>query len=184
MTAMLEFIDFAMAEIAQQYLDAKSEVRFRAVTESAADAIVTADHRGVITYFNNSAEVMFRHLARDVVGKPLTILIPPRFREAHQRGLERFLATGEARVIGKRVELAGMTVDGKEFPIEISLTTWKEEGQPSFGAIIRDITERMKVKARFRGLLEPHPETLRMEKRNSEFGLATTIQSHNYRDID
>jgi PAS domain S-box-containing protein len=160
LTGMLEFIDHAMSTIAQQYLDTKSEVRFRALTESATDAIVTADNTGTITYVNASATTMFGHAAHALVGKSLTVLMPPRLQDQHRSGFQRFLASGEARVIGKTVELVGIRSEGHEFPIEISLTTWMEEGKPSFAAIIRDVTERKKVEAKFRHLLEAAPDAI------------------------
>src|SRR5207249_3605009 len=89
----------------------KSEERFRAVAETATDAIVSADKRGHITYFNPGAERTFGYAARDVIGRPLTLLMPQRFNEAHRQGLARFLTTGEARVIGRTVELVGRRKD-------------------------------------------------------------------------
>jgi len=118
------------------------EEKFRAVSESANDAIISADGCGHINYFNRAAEHIFGWPAAEVLGKPLTVLMPERFHEAHRRGFERFLSTGEAHVIGKTVELAGRRQDGSEFPVELSLATWKAGGETFFTAMIRDITRR------------------------------------------
>jgi PAS domain S-box-containing protein len=123
-------------------LQRASEERFRAVAETASDAIVSADIRGNITYFNRSAELIFGYSAAEVLGKPLTLLMPERFHDAHRRGLERFLSTGEPRVIGKRVEMAGRRKDGSEFPLELALASWRASGGIFFTGMICDITER------------------------------------------
>jgi len=123
----------------------ESEERFRAVAETATDAIVSADKRGHITYFNPGAERIFGYAARDVIGKPLTLLMPQRFHDAHRQGLARFLSTGEARVVGRTVELAGQRKDGTEFPLELSLASWKARGDTFFTGILRDITERKRA---------------------------------------
>src|SRR5712691_9401614 len=120
----------------------ESEERFRAVAETASDAIVSADKRGHITYFNPGAERIFGYAARDVIGSPLTLLMPKRFHDAHRQGLARFLSTGKAHVIGRTVELVGRRKDGTEFPLELSLASWKAGGETYFTGILRDITER------------------------------------------
>src|SRR3989475_2456339 len=123
----------------------ESEERFRAVAETATDAIVSADKRGHITYFNPGAERIFGYAARDVIGKPLTLLMPQRFHDAHRQGLARFLSTGEARVVGRTVELVGQRKEGTEFPLELSLASWKVGGDTFFTGILRDITERKRA---------------------------------------
>ena len=123
----------------------ESEERFRAVAESATDAIVAADKSGHITYFNQGAERIFGYAARDVISRPLTLLMPQRFHDAHRQGLARFLTTGEARVIGRTVELVGQRKDGTEFPLELSLASWKARGDTFFTGILRDITERKRA---------------------------------------
>ncbi len=122
-----------------------SEERFRAVAETAKDPIVSANSRGEIIYFNSAAEQVFGYSRNDALGKPLTLLMPERMREPHRRGLERFVSTGEARLIGKTVELAGRTREGREFPLELSLSTWSSDGEPFFSAILRDITDRKRT---------------------------------------
>ena len=119
-----------------------SEKRFRSASESAMDGIVSADSGGRITYFNRAAEKMFGYLAAEVTGRPLTVLIPERFQEAHQRAFQRFLVTREPQVIGRIVELVGKRKCGTEFPLELSLSSWTTDEGMFFTAIIRDITER------------------------------------------
>jgi PAS domain S-box-containing protein len=138
-----------------------SEERFRALAASANDAIVSADSRGCITYFNPGAEQLFGYAAPEVTGQPLTTLMPDRFREAHRAGLARYVATGVAHVVGKTVELSGRTKDGREFPLELSLASWKQGSDVGFTGILRDITERLRAadalhasEARFRLLVE------------------------------
>jgi len=138
----------------------KAEKKFRAVAETANDAIVSADSRGEIIYFNRAAERIFGYSATDAVGEPLTFLMPERFHDAHRQGLTRFLSTGEAHVIGKTVELSGRRSDGSEFPLELSLASWKSEEGTFFTGILRDLTERKKAEAKFRGLLESAPDAI------------------------
>lgn len=120
-----------------------SEVRLRAVTETASDAIVSADRDGNVRYFNPGAERTFGHSAQDVIGQPLAMLMPERFRSAHSEGMERYLRTRKGNVIGRRtVELVGLHKDGGEFPIELGLASSEVDGDMFFTAIVRDITLR------------------------------------------
>ena len=119
-----------------------SEERFRILAVTANDAILSADRHGNITYFNPGAERMFGFASDEVIGRSLTALMPERFRDAHRTGLARYVATGEARVIGKTLELAGRRKDETEFPLELSLATWTQGAEVAFTAIIRDITAR------------------------------------------
>ena len=121
------------------------ELRFRAITESAPDAIISADSRGLIDSWNKGAERMFGYSAEEIVGRPVRILMPERYRALHQKGLERVNAGGESRVIGSIVELSGLRKDGTEFPLELSLATWITGGERYFGGILRDITERKRT---------------------------------------
>jgi len=123
----------------------ESREQFRAVTETASDAIISADKRGNIIYFNRAAEHIFGYLAKEALGQPLTLLMPERFTEPHQIGFQRFLATGQARIIGKTLELVARNKDGKEFPIEISVANWTTANGNFFTAILRDITSRKKA---------------------------------------
>src|SRR5215211_7139411 len=120
----------------------ESEARYRTVLDAAFDAIVTITPDGLIRWFNRGAERSFGHRAEEVIGQPVTLLMPERYRELCVVGLHRYLRTGEARVVGGTTELVGLRKDGSEFPIEMSLGETHEDGQRLFTGVIRDITER------------------------------------------
>lgn len=120
----------------------ESETKFRRVAESAKDAIITADRTGKIAFCNSAAAKMFGHSAKDLIGQPISILMPQRFREAHERGMARVVASGESRLINETVELFGITKDGHEFPIELSLSSWESGSEKFYTGMIRDISER------------------------------------------
>lgn len=139
----------ARAETVESALTA-SEDRFRAVVQSATDGIVLADENGRIISWNKAAERLFGFTEQEVLGRPLTHLMPIRYREAHQRGLEHFRATGRSRVLGKTLQMDGLRKDGTEFPIELSLGTWSTHGRVCFSGIIRDVSERKQTEMALR----------------------------------
>jgi len=125
----------------------RSEVRKAAIVDSALDCIVTIDHEGRITEFNPAAEHTFGYRRDEVLGKHLAdVIIPPSLREKHRQGFAHYLATGEARVLGKRIEMTAVRVDGSEFPVELAITRIPLEGPPSFTGYLRDITERKRAR--------------------------------------
>ncbi|MDX1915966.1 MAG: EAL domain-containing protein [Methylophilus sp.] len=120
-----------------------SETKLRAVINGALDAIVTINEQGKIVEFNPAAEKMFGYQRGEVLDKSLgETIVPPSARAAHYNGHQHFIATGEKKIIGQRVELMAMRVDGTEFPIELTLTSLKEQGIPWVTGFMRDITER------------------------------------------
>src|SRR5882724_4289476 len=136
--------DITMRKRAEEALQT-SEEKARSVVQTAHDAIVSADSHGNITDFNRGAEAIFGYSAQEVIGKPLIILMPERFKELHQRGFKRYLETGDAHVIGKTVELAAKRKDGTEFPVEFSLSSWKARAGLFFTGVLSDITERKRT---------------------------------------
>jgi len=121
----------------------RSEARKAAILDSALDCIVTIDHEGRITEFNPAAERTFGYRRDGVMGKHLAdVMIPRSLREEHRRGLARYLATGEARVLGRRIEMTAVRAGGSEFPVELAITRIPLDGPPSFTGYLRDITER------------------------------------------
>lgn len=132
----------------------ESEDRFRSLVQSAPDAIVVADEHGYIVSWNEAAAKMFQYTSAEVLGKPLTILMPMRFREAHEMGIERMRTTGRGKLIGTVITLQGLRKDGREFPIELSLATWKGRDGAFYSGIIRDITARTATEAALRDTVE------------------------------
>jgi PAS domain S-box-containing protein len=125
-----------------------AEAKSRELFEAAHDAIVLADQQGNILSWNPAGEKMFGYCREEVKGKPLTILMPERYREAHCRGLERFWSTGGTRVLGRVAEVVGLRRDGSEFPLELSLAAWTSQGQGFTCGMLRDITERKQAEAK------------------------------------
>ena len=125
-----------------EHLLTESEDRFRSLVESASDAIVVADGHGTILSHNHSAATLFGYQNHDLIGQPLTRLMPARYHERHNAGIARLEAGGSSRLIGSVVELQGLKQDGSEFPIELSLATWKTATGNYYSGIIRDISRR------------------------------------------
>jgi diguanylate cyclase (GGDEF)-like protein/PAS domain S-box-containing protein len=130
----------------------KSEARYRAVVNTAPDAIVTITPDGMIRSFNRAAEHTFGHTAEEVIGQLFTLIMPERFREQCMLGLRRYLETHQSHVIGRTTELVGLRNGGSEFPVELSLGEVHETGDRLFAAIIRDVTERKRAEEALRQL--------------------------------
>ncbi len=132
----------------------ESEAKFRSVMESAIDAIVSADAGGRIRAWNSAATALFHYTEDEVIGQPIELIIPERFRSAHAEGIKRVASGGQSRVIGKTVELAAIRKNGSEFPVELSLATWFLDDERYFTGIIRDISERKQAEQKFRSVTE------------------------------
>ncbi|MBI3372548.1 MAG: PAS domain S-box protein [Betaproteobacteria bacterium] len=123
----------------------ESVTRSQALTETASDAIIVADDHSTIVGWNPAAERLFGYEDSEAVGRPLTLVIPERYRARHLEGVRRVQAGGERHVLGKTVQLHGLTKSGSEFPLELSLSTWEASEGRMFAAFIRDIAERERV---------------------------------------
>ncbi len=121
----------------------ESEALLFATINTALDAVVQIDSASIITRWNTQAEEIFGWKREEAIGRMLhETIIPPQYREAHLRGMEHFLVSGEGPVLNKRIEIFALHRDGHEFPIELSITPHKIAGQYWFSSFIRDITER------------------------------------------
>jgi two-component system sensor kinase FixL len=123
----------------------ESQGRIQAILNTAADAIVTIDQRGIVESVNTAAERLFGYSASDLIGHNVSMLIPSPYREQHDEYLERYMRTGEAKVIGIGRELAAMRCDGITFPIELALSEVVGSSHRQFTGIIRDITVRKRA---------------------------------------
>ncbi len=157
--------DITLRKHAEEALQA-SEEHLRSVVETASDAIISADRDGKIIYFNSAAERIFGYMNEEVIGGPLSVLMPEHFHDAHRTGFERYLSTGEAHVIGKTVQLVGRRKDGTEFPVELSLAEWKTKNGVFFTGILSDITERKRFET---ALLQAKNEAERGSKFKDQF---------------
>jgi PAS domain S-box-containing protein len=152
----------------KQAIDAlqASEMRTRAIVESALDAVVTMDERGIITGWNSQAASMFGYQEQEVSGRLLSdTILPPRYREAHSTGLQRFLSSSHGPILNRRVELSALHKDGREFPIELSVTALTIEGRKVFSAFLRDISERKQAE---RALKEAYEQLRDLTRRLTE----------------
>jgi PAS domain S-box-containing protein len=95
--------------------------------ETAQDAIVCIEEDGRIKVWNHSAEKIFGYSRNEIMGQPITTIIPERYRKKHLEGLKRFLRTNQTKIIGTKIEASGKTKEGKEIPIELSLSFLKNE---------------------------------------------------------
>jgi len=132
----------------------ESEAKFRSVMESAIDAIISGDAEGRIRSWNSAATALFGYTEAEVIGQPIELIIPERFRKSHQEGVHRVTTGGPSHVIGKTVELAAINKQGNEFPVELSLATWFLDDERYYTGIIRDIRERKQAEQKFRSVTE------------------------------
>jgi PAS domain S-box-containing protein len=129
----------------------ESREHSRQIIETANEAFVEIDASGLIMDWNRMAEVTFGWAREEAVGRPMAeLIIPPQHREAHQRGLQRFLATGEGPVLNRRVEMTALHREGREFPVELTIWPIRRGETYRFNAFATDITERRQVEEQLR----------------------------------
>jgi len=154
-----------------------SEVLFRAMANSAQDAIAMMDEQGSISFWNKAAERIFGYAPEDAIGQDAhALLAPARYREVFQYAFARWRQTGNGEAIGKTIELVGCRKEGIEFPIELSLASVRLKGCWNAIAIIRDITRRkgleeaLRQRERYqRALLDNFPFLVWLKDTESRF---------------
>jgi PAS domain S-box-containing protein len=135
--------DVAQARAAELVVN---EARQRAILEAALDGVINIDRRGCITYVNSATEHIFGCPRDELIGRELAeAIVPPSQREAHRKGMVDYLATGETRILNRRIETIGVRADGTEFPAELTVTRTGPPGAPAFTGYIRDITDRRRA---------------------------------------
>jgi PAS domain S-box-containing protein len=116
--------------------------KYRALVQTTPDTIVIVDEVNNVIFCNKNIFQTFGYEPEELIGKSMSLLVPEELREAHLRGMRRFIETGIPKLIGKTIEVVGLRKDGSRFPMELSLSTWQEGEKIYFSSIIRDITER------------------------------------------
>lgn len=123
-----------------------SRERTRLIVESALDAVVTIDQEGRVTGWNPQAEVTFGWSSGEVLGRVLAdVVVPEAARDGHRAGMQRYLETGEERLLNHRIEVKALHRDGHEFPVELTITSIRTGERVDFCAFVRDISERKRV---------------------------------------
>jgi len=118
---------------------------FRSVADSAMDAIIAINADGEIIIWNDGAASVFGYGREELMGKPVSIIIPHQHREAHEMALARVSASGQLMHPGQTMEMTGLHKDGTEFPAEMTVGTWRAEAGIYYSAVIRDVSERKKT---------------------------------------
>ncbi len=158
-------------EFARRY----SDERYRVVVETASDAIISMDDNGTIQFTNPATERIFGYTSQDLIGKPLTILMPESLREAHENGFERYLRTGETHMNWQGTELTGVRKNGQKFPVEVSFGELTKDGRRIFTGFVRDISERKRAEEAQQALQVTQIELERVSRLTTMGELAASI---------
>jgi len=150
-----------------------SEDRAGLIIDAALDAVVTIDQAGAISGWNPQAEAIFGWTREEVLGRPVDqVIMPERLRQAHRDGLERYLTTGAAKVLNKRIELAALHKNGGELAVELAITPIRGVASLTFSAFIRDVTEH-----------RSREEQLRQLQRMDAIGRLTGGVAHDFNNL-
>jgi PAS domain S-box-containing protein len=153
----------------------ESEVRKRAILESALDCIIGIDQEGTIVEFNAAAEKAFGYSRTEVLGKQVgETIIPGSWRDHTGLGMTHHLTTREGPIFGKRIEMPAVRADGTEFPVELALTRIDVGGSPMFTAYLRDVTDRKRSDEKFRLAVESAPNAMVMVNQEGKIVLVNS----------
>jgi len=127
------------------------EQQARSIVDSALDAVVSMDASGIITDWNKQAEEIFGWTRSEAAGRRMSeTIIPLQYRSSHEEGLQHFLKTGQGTVLSQRIEITALRRDGREFPVELTVTPLKSDDTWSFSSFIRDISDRKRSEEQLR----------------------------------
>jgi PAS domain S-box-containing protein len=185
-TDATELLESVSSQIGLYIERRRADVRVResrelhaATVAAALDCIVTIDAAGVVVEFNPAAERTFGYSRKEALGSELAgLIIPPGLRDAHRRAIERHLLTGEARILGRRMELSAMRRDGSELPVELTVVRIPGREPPLFTGFVRDISERRRAELEVERLLAAEQAARRAaeEAERHSAHVATTLQ--------
>jgi PAS domain S-box-containing protein len=150
-----------------------SEENYRLLVETAGDAIVSIDDKGSIEFANPAIATVFGYDPAELIGKPLTRLMPESMRELHEAGFARYLATGRRNINWQGTELIALRKNGEEFPVEISFGELTRDGHKIFTGFLRDISKRKQAELALRTAMD---ERARISAFREEIGIALSRQ--------
>lgn len=149
-SVLVSLLDVTERKRAEDALRA-SQAQKSAVIELALDGVIVIDERDRILDFNPAAERIFGIRRADALGQEMAKLImPTQFRDQHAAGMQRYLASGQHEILGRRLEMTALRADGSEFPVELAVNATDVDGRPIFTGFLRDITERKIAEAALR----------------------------------
>jgi two-component system sensor kinase FixL len=131
---------------------ASESALLRSILETVPDAMVVIDHRGIVQSFSRAAERLFGYTPAEVCGHNVKLLMPSPYRDQHDGYLDRYLTTGERRIIGIGRVVVGLRKDGSTFPMELSVGEVNQNGRKLFTGFVRDLTERQQTDQRLQEL--------------------------------
>ncbi len=140
----------------------RSEARHRVVVETASDAVVSIDESGAIIFANPATKRIFGYNPEELIGKPLTVLMPGAMRKFHEAGLKRYLETGERRLNWQGTEVTARRANGEEFPAEVSFGEMTADQRKVFTGFIRDISEKKRAEEELRNTQEELARMMRV----------------------
>lgn len=153
------------------------EANWQQLLVHAPDAVIVIDAESNIVFWNPKAVKIFGWTEEEAVGKKLSdTIIPPQYCEAHTRGMQRYLTTGEARVLNQTLELTALNKSGEEFYISLTISTTKQNGQPAFIAFIRNIEKEKKAEQ------ELEKKRKELEQSNTELEQFAHVASHDMKE--
>ncbi len=152
--------------------DAARKAHLRSLLDTLPDAMIVIDTDGVICSFSAAAERLFGYSAAEAIGRNVSMLMPPPYRETHDNHLRRHLATGERRIIGIGRIVVGLRKDGSTFPMELAVGQMHSDGHRFFTGVARDLTERQQTQRRFREL---ESELIHMSRFTALGEMASTL---------
>ncbi|SNS89219.1 PAS/PAC sensor signal transduction histidine kinase [Noviherbaspirillum humi] len=150
----------------------ESEARMRAIVDTAVDAIITIDERGIMERCNPAAVRLFGYDESEMVGRNVSMLMPSPDRESHDGYLQRYQSTGERRIIGIGREVFGQRKDGSVFPMDLAVAEMRIGGRRMYTGMVRDISERKQAEERHARLLRD------LRSANEELSSFAYVVSH------
>jgi len=163
--------DISELKRAQADLAAR-EAHLRSILDTVPESMIVIDEGGLITLFSAAAEQLFGYAAHEVVGRNVKMLMPSPYREGHDGYIDRYLKTGEARIIGYGRVVTGLSKDGATFPVELAVGEARVNGQRIFTGFVRDLSSRKKME-----------EELRQAQKMEAIGQLTGGIAHDFNNL-